>query len=471
MLQLATALLISPLALAGNVAAPAGGITWEAEYETTLARAAEENKVVFVAVNMDGERANDRMATKMYKDREIVGLAGLTLNLIAARDVHGRGETCSRFGTIACALHQKIDIRVRENVLKPDVSGYVIAPQHVFLRPDGTVILSVPYEISQSEMRWCFVTALKSVDPEFKHKGSEGRPPRRVILGGVYDPSGGMEEGAPLSREAVLELIKEAKRGLRGNELENAVRRILTSDEPEALDYIEQQLKVSFARGGRGRGGRGGGGRGGEDQRIRLIHEIGVSSPPVYWKLLVEFTLHEDDRLRGEAAVALEQLAAAESTKTVDRARTKEKNPEIEKNWYRALGAAGAADKKARKTLLKASEKETDGILRLNAIVALGSLEAGKDVHARLLDIVRGGTERERMAAAIAMGFTRDPSWIETLESMTDGSEDLVGVRDAAIGVLKGGSISLLRGPLRDVAFDRIERERLFGRAGGRGGE
>ncbi|MDP6384773.1 MAG: hypothetical protein QGI93_01120, partial [Planctomycetota bacterium] len=79
--------------------ASSGGIEWQASYELALTKAKAENKVVFVAVNMDGERANERMVREVYRDKVITKLAGETINLVSSNNTHGSGKTCSRFGS------------------------------------------------------------------------------------------------------------------------------------------------------------------------------------------------------------------------------------------------------------------------------------------------------------------------------------------------------------------------------------
>src|SRR5206468_1736167 len=148
--------------------------------EDTLSRAREQKRVVFLAVNMDGERANERMVEKVYRDKAIVALAASTLNLVASAAEHAPlDRTCPRFAGLHCLDHRRIDTAVRDQILKPDSQGFVIAPQHVFLDPEGKVILSVPYEITVPELEWCFVTALRAVDPQCKAAMSPGaRPPK-----------------------------------------------------------------------------------------------------------------------------------------------------------------------------------------------------------------------------------------------------------------------------------------------------
>ena len=119
-----------PLTLALLLPDPAstrGGIPWEADWAAARDRARTENRVVFLAVNMDGERANDRLAKEVYREKAVVALAERTVPLVASAFAHGRG-VCPRFGGLRCAEHQQVDIRARDEVLQPDADGFVVAP-------------------------------------------------------------------------------------------------------------------------------------------------------------------------------------------------------------------------------------------------------------------------------------------------------------------------------------------------------
>ena len=85
---------VDPLVLVGFPAGHAGvgDITWQTSYEGAFEAAATDEKIVFVAVNMDGERANDRMLAKVYTDKRIRLLAKRTVNLIASNDVPAKKE-------------------------------------------------------------------------------------------------------------------------------------------------------------------------------------------------------------------------------------------------------------------------------------------------------------------------------------------------------------------------------------------
>jgi len=412
----------------------AGSITWQPDYDVALALASQQSKVVFVAVNRDGEAGNDRMAKRVYSDHALSTLASETINLIASDGDHGRGKSCPRFGSVSCEQHRSVDEIVLASLLGASDKQLFIAPQHLFLASDGTLILSVPYEVSADELAWCFDAAWKAVDPEHVSDLPPGaRPPRRLVMGSIHRP-GQSEEARPLSRDEVLQTIEDVQRGLTGGERARAVAQVLTSPEEEALDFILKELR-SGVRAGRGRGRRGGGDN---DRRLKLVRAIGDSSPRVYWEVLAEFTDDESDELRTEIAVALEQLAAPDSVKAIAAALRKEKLAGVEKEWLRALGAAGADDRGARKTLLKAASKEKDELLR----------------------------PREQAAAVCAAAMTRNEHWLEILIALTaatDADAAVSAAAEAAVKVIEGGALSLLAKPIRDAGQDTIARKRIYG--------
>ena len=467
--------------LAASLPAAAGTrIAWHASSEAALAEAVESKRVVFVAVNMDGERANDELAEKTYRSDKIAKLAEHSINLVASAFEHGTG-TCSRFGTITCADHVQCDIWARENVLQKDAEGYVIAPQHVWLSPTGEVLLSVPYAVTEGELEWCFVTALQENDPELALKmSSKARAPRRLVKGGVASPRGdGSLDTTPLTREEVLAMIEEVKRGANQNQRARAVRQIMAADEPEAIDFVRAEMRSG------GGGGRKGRGRNAKDQRPAHLRTMSAVSPASYWEIAVEYIDDSLLEVRTEAVVALEMLAAPESVRAIQSAIRKEKEPSVLKNLYRALGTAGAVDKKATNTLLKTAEKDKDELMRRNALLALGSVTRSDKIDDLLRETMADEEldVRERAAAVCAMALSRRDEWLELLrpalraaeqaaqEAVPEGEpegfvpddEFLVALR-AAVALLEGGDLTVIRDAVEAAGHDEITRERWFGR-------
>jgi HEAT repeat protein len=456
-------------------------IQWQSSFDKTLERAKAEHKVVFLAVNMDNEKANERMLEHVYTDKAIVELAASTLNLVASAAEHvGADKMCPRFHGLYCLDHRKVDTAARKELLKADDEGRVTSPQQVFLDSEGKVLLSVPYEITVNELEWCFVTALTKGDPTFKGTlPPNARMPRRVILGGMFDPkAAGGAIKAPAKAE-VAELIKEVRKGTLGNEERaKSVRKILMSDETEALEFIKAELRGGGGGGGGGggKGGGAGGGAGGKggyggagDTHKKILHAMGIVSPPIYWEIATEYIANNDVALRTEAIVAMEQLAAPESVKPIEAALQKEDDPTVAKELLRALGTCGASDAKVRAMLIKRAKSDKNELLRLNAIVALGSCDADNDVKEALKSFLEKGNEKERAAAACAAGLTRDEKWVELVQAALQSSKDetLTKAVSASVAVLKGGELRKLREPISKVAQDKVQRERFFGKAEG----
>lgn len=433
-------------------------IDWHSDFSKALEEAKAQKRVLFIAVNMDGERANDVLAKDTYHDRTITELTQHTTNLISSNAEHSKSGECPRFGELTCAEHRAVDIRVREQVLKPDSSGYVIAPQHVFLSPEGEVLLSVPYQVSNAELEWCFVRALKLVDPGSKLKASSrARPPKRLLMGAVIDTAtsgdGGGAPGSPATREEVLQLIAEVKKG-KTPERGAKIRRIMTADEPEALDFISQQIRSLKARGddpGR--------------QHRDLLENISRLSPSSYWELVAELAENSIDDVRAAAAACLEQLAHPDSLKVIRLAIRDEKLPNLEGKWLRAMANVAPYDKKVRKEVMKSATKAKDPGVRIQAIVALGYLISDEKLVEALQEFLADEDIEVARAAACAIAISRDGNWLETLKAKEESTPpgQLRETLQAAIAVLIEGRLEALCLPLMDVCQDEIPRPRFFG--------
>lgn len=478
---LVASLLVVAAAGATTALEPLGGIQWEESFDLALERADKEGKVVFIAVNMDGEAANERAVKSVYTDRAVAALTEHTANVIASADRHSRSGVCKRFGCTSCDAHQEMDMDVRERVLKPDATGAVIAPQHVFLSPAGDVLLSVPYEVSAKELAWCFGEAFERAGvTDAPDVPAGARRPRRLIIGDVA--SLGRRNRAPLTKEAVEELIALLRKGTERSDRTSNIQHLATADEDAAREYVLSLLRSGGGRGGGGRRGRGGGRNGSERERAALLRWIGTASPVSYAEVVEPFIGAGTVEARSEAIVALEQLASEDSVKALLGALKKAKDETIEKNLLRAIGACGPEDRKVRSALLKASEDVKNPLARQNALLALGWAESDEGVTERLRQAALPEefakkakigpdriTELEREAAVVAMGISRDEAWTEMLTEIRDDEEEPQELRDAAaasLEVIAGGEYRLLRDALMRAGSDEIPRDRLFPAAG-----
>ena len=131
-----------PVPLNTRAATPGIDIAWEASYEAAFEAAAREQRPVFVAVSVDDVHACEQLIDVVYEDRTIEALAERTVNLMASDNTHSESaESCPRFGGPSCREHRYVDAAVREALLAPSETGSYVAPQHLFLTPDGALIL------------------------------------------------------------------------------------------------------------------------------------------------------------------------------------------------------------------------------------------------------------------------------------------------------------------------------------------
>lgn len=451
-------------------------IVWDGTYEGAVERARTESKVLMVAVHLVGEPASARMLTDVYTDDRILELCALTVNLGTSNAYQdGDEEYLEYFGAPSREAARETDIAVRERVLRPDSDGFVIAPQHAFLGPDGVVLLSVPYAISAAELEWCLVEALHRVDPESKVKlGSRARAPRRLVVDGVHDGGGGPAPVTPPDADELKKLLHDLD-DLEGAELMSALGRLAASDDRKAIKEVERHLRAARPQGE------------GVNKR-KLLRVIGEVSPDVYWEMVAEELKHKVLDVRNEAAVALEQLGAAKAQSTLMKSLGREKEPRVRKNIARALGASGYDSAKALRQLVRTAKKDDDTLVRVNAVLALGRLTPHDDARVFLGTTLAEGDERAQAAALVAMVWSRDPFWRDVLPRLTldepldddlsgpFDAKDIAALRsaagamtgraaaawNAALDVSAGGSIEALAPLVTDIGGDTVPRRRLF---------
>ena len=460
-------LVVLPTVLAPT---PMASVTWETDYDAAFAAAVERDTIVFLAVNMDGERANDTAAKKLYLDKDILPLALQSVNLIASRFEHSSSGGCSRFQGITCAEHQKVDIKARAQILKPGPTGDVIAPHHVFLDKNGTVLLSVPYEISARELGWCFAAAMNKAYPDRDFPEPKGaRAPRRLVMDGVVD--GGGDGIRPLSEEELEIVIKRIRATKSFRDRATDVFSLIATDHPDAIEMVSRDLNVAGI--GEAWPGRGGGG-GGEDAkkrieeaRISLIHRIGVYSPPSYWEAIVPQLKSTNVLIRQETAVALEQLAAKDAIKAIKAALKDEKEADVRRCLMRAFGTCGPEDATARKELSKAAKSKKEPELRLNALFGLSGQLDPKKVEKQLQKVLDEGPEDQRQAIILGIAFARTSAlepMLAALEAAPAGLDpETVSTLEAARKVLDGENLATISGQIASLLGDTIPRERFFG--------
>lgn len=385
-------------------ATQAQSITWTTTWEQAVARAKAENKPIFVAINMEGERANDEMAKVHYHDPAIVKLSEKTVNLFCSQSDHG--ATCTRATGITCRDHRQLEIEVRQRVLKIKDGDPVSAPQHLFLAPDGSVLSSVVFRISPGELEWLFGDAIQRIDPKFQWvPAPRAHAPRTA--GFTAKPPKNQTE-APPTKEEVTEALREIKKTRGGGKHNPKLLQIVArSPEPEARQFAETVLRGV-----------------GDERKAEVLKTIGRSSPKEWSEVVIPYVTHRQDDVRIAAATALEQLGDPKAVPTLKAQIGKETDPEAASHEMRAMAALAPADRQVAQQIQKAAQAGKDEAQRAGALVAAAPLEDRELV----LDCARTGLQdkspRVRAAAAYLLAARQERSEIARIERAHEIEED-----------------------------------------------
>lgn len=416
--------------LAGVLQSLPAQVRWTASYDQAIAAAKSEGKVLLFAFNMAGERANDEMVADHYRDPVLGRLSQHTINVFCSQAAE------ARVPGVSPNQQQSAEVQARLTFLKIGPGEDVIAPQHVFVHPDGTVISSVPYRITKGELEWVWVDAIRKVDPKFVWQLSPAaRAPQRLGFGEVERG----ENQKPPTKAQVQEALKAVRKSF-GAALRNLqqIELLLRSDEPEAVDYVESTLKgLSGA------------------QVVPAIETMGVVSPKVYHRVLVGYLDAREVEVQKAAARALESMAEPKAFPALARQYKVEKDDEVRGRLLRAMASCGPVQKEAIAQIDKVLQKDPSATVRAHAVLALAMIDDKAKVHEGLAGTLRDGSAKVRATTAYALASRRDAEFAHRLDEAASREEDpetKAWLTEAA-AVVRGGS---------GDAFDRFP-ERVLG--------
>lgn len=462
---------LAPVLLALGLAAPQPAPAFEWSYDLSIAMetAKAENRVVFVALDHEGEGRCEHFLKKVIKDKAVAALSAASLNVVGTAQTHAKGRKCGRFDGIACSDHVRTEANLREAFLEANDEDTVAVPQYLWLNGEGEVLLSVPYELSRDGMLWCMATAQALANPDAAPAmPEEARPPRRLLMGRAYQPFDGDERGRGLTPDELEEVFEDSKSSWLGLTDVGSILRVMSTDEDDAVDYVRKQLAFTLSNFARGR-------------TPETVHTLGVLGTDRYWEALDEFAEIDDDEARHEVAVALEQLGSPDALKLAKAGLKREKEPELERAWLRAVAASGPSDKGVRKTVIKMLGEKQLPAMQASAAFALGYLQRGEEVQEVWSGLLVGDAGDLRLAAACGAALARDKTMVAAIEAARDAAEgDDREVLERCLAVLAGGDLYPIEGDVADLTGDDITRERIFfgnpeaeapaGDTGGRGG-
>jgi hypothetical protein len=356
------ALAILPILLV-TASAQAGGISWSklSGLDELLEEAKKENKVLFFALNMDGERANERMLDEHYKSSRLGKLSKHTINVFCTvskdRKIPG----------VSVEQQNQNDIDLRTRVLKASPDEWIVAPQHIWVAPDGKVLSSVPYFIRELELEWAWVEAIKKHDPKFQWKLDEAaRAPERLRLDG--QASRGKGDDKPPSPEEVEKALDEIRKSGRGGwrKLRENWNKILRSESERAISMAEEFLR---------------GGWGGEERKVRTIETIGKHSPAVWAPIIEPYVDDKSEEMRKAAVTALGELRNPKSSRVLSKAlRNRKETDAVRGRILRAMAKIDPESSKLAREIGKALGPKNEENLRAHATLAAAKLERRKDV-------------------------------------------------------------------------------------------
>jgi HEAT repeat protein len=423
------------------------GVRWTPAFDVALATAKAEQKVVLLAFNLAGERANDELVADHYKDGLLGALSLLTVNVFCSPSAE------PRVAGVSVAQQQAAEQAARLQVLKIGPGEDVIAPQHVFLGPDGTVLSSVPYRVTKGELEWAWVDAIRRVDPTFSWKLSPGaRAPGRLGFGRVER---GQNDTPPTAAEveAALKELRKSRGGLLRNL--QSVEVLMRSDAPEAIQFVDTTLKGIQAT-----------------PLAAALDTIGVISPKAYHAVVTAHLGDRDDDVRYAAAGALERLAEPKALPAALKQLKVEKQDRVRGRLLRACASSAPTHKDVMAQVEKTLAKEPSADVRAHAVLALALVEDKARVLAGLDTALRDRSAKVRATVAYALAARRETEFAHRLGEAASREEDAETKAwlEAAVGVVRGGDGKPFEHFLERVLGEQPVRAGLQGLGLGGGG-
>ena len=316
------------LALAAGAAhaEEAAQVEWQPSFEAALAASKQSGRPVMICINSrDGEHGDEYTLTKIYKNARFAELSKRFVMVVISGKRHKRRGPCPRFGQISCKDHMACyealfaDYKQLE---EKDNPGHMISPQHVFLSADGELLRRKKYLLGRPGL----VDLMRSVASEYARS-----------LPGDRNP-----DSAPLDDRdrADLERVRAADAEARSAALTD----LLFLDKRSAVVALVELAGEATL----------------EVQRD-VLRALGASRRKAAHAFVADYLAHKDPVLRSASAICLERGKRPESVAPLLKRLQKEREAQVRKNLYRALGACGgpAADAKAARALVKGMrEKE-----------------------------------------------------------------------------------------------------------------
>ena len=451
--------LLAPVEVLSHSSSRPAKVEWTADLAEGLERAAEEGRVVLVALGAVEEARSAAHVKELYSSKKLSAYFEAAVNIPAWSCALGEERALPRFSKLEPEDHVNNLIVATERWLKPNSKGVVPLPQHLWVSPEGELLLSCPYEIDVEEFAWCFDEALRRAGVDERPEPVKGaHPPRRLLFEDVLALGDEDDLGRGLTSDELDALLKEMNKRFLTERDRGDVIRVLFTDDDSAVSFLGKQFGL-WELGG---------------PRIAPIIDgtfelLGTISSKRYIEVLEAFATHNRASLRARVAVAFEQIGHPDGLSTVKKALKKEKDDEVRAEWVRALGACGFGQKSALNTLAKLAEKEKDDRVRRNAILALGHLLPAEGAFDFLTELLGTADGEDRSAAILALALGRATGARELIAGFEEGEddEDVLKLIRRSLKVLDGGNLYEIQSSFSLISESEVGRARLFFRPGG----
>ncbi|MFN8828006.1 MAG: HEAT repeat domain-containing protein [Planctomycetota bacterium] len=424
-------------------------IRWTPDFAEAMQRAKDEGKVVLFAFNLAGERANDEMVADHYKDPTLGKLSQATINVFCSI------ANEPRVPGVTPAQQQAAEQQARLQVLKIGPGEDVIAPQHVFVGPDGTVLSSVPWRITKGELEWAWVDAIRKVDASFAWQPSPGtRAPGRLSFGAVERG----ENRKPPTKAEVAEALSEVKKS-RGGMMRSLghIETLMRSDEPDAVAYVATTVNGLQSA-----------------WLVGAIDSMGMISPKVHHGTILGHVADKDEAVRLSVAGALERMAEPKAYSSLLKQYKVEKVDGVRGRLLRAMASCGPTQKETLVQIDKLLAKEPNADVRAQAVLALAQLEDKAKVYQGMRNALRDASPKVRATVAFAIAQRRDAELAKDLEEavLRESELDTKAWLEAAVAVVRGGDGAPFKNFLERELGEKVPAAGLggLGGLGGRGG-
>lgn len=414
-------------------------IRWADSLADALTQAAADNTIVMIALSMPGERASDLLENGHYRDSRLGQLSKHSVNLVFRVGPNGEFDTDERL--------------VRERYLGAGPDTSVAVPHHLFVKPvgDGELISSVAYQLTEGQLEWIWVDAIRTVQPTFEWELSDAaRAPERMKKAGV---TAGDETPEPPTEEEVEHALAEIKKssggGRRGGGWMRSLEHvgvIVRSDEKAAIKWATTTMR-SF----------------GSTIAQRVLRTVGEYSPQPWWTFAASYLEDRSEEAREESARALEQLAAKKSLSPLKKQLRAEKSDTVKGRLIRALAAVAPSDNGVASTIGKVLSKEKSAEVRIQAAAAISVLEKPDAVRKHLEAALEDKNDVVRSAAAFAIASRRDKELLPLLESAAARERNNEAKRwmTTAKSVVETGELEPFDDFRKNVLGDRLDRQGL----------